>query len=131
MNDVIAVGPLLIRTSWLTWLAAVAGGYLFWRVVWTGSSEQRRCIQQLLIDGVFVYVVVWKISPVVMVPSSLWHNPLGVLYLPGGDRGVMLGAVAAAIVIIFRAYGRNVSMRLLMNSMIVIYLGAHFVYGRS
>ncbi|BAD76366.1 hypothetical protein GK2081 [Geobacillus kaustophilus HTA426] len=128
MNDVIDVGPLLIRTSWLIWLVAGAGGYLFWRVVWTGSSEQRRCIQQLLIDGVFVYLVVWKISPVLMDPSLLWHNPLGVLYLPGGDRGVMLGAVTAAAVTIFRTYRQNIPMHLLVNSTIVVYLGAHFVY---
>ncbi len=42
MSDVIAVGPLLIRTGWLAWLVAGVGGYWFWRIVWTGSSEQRR-----------------------------------------------------------------------------------------
>ncbi|MED4972150.1 hypothetical protein RA955_07245 [Geobacillus proteiniphilus] len=128
MNDVIAVGPFLIRTGWLIWLAAGAGGYLFWRVVWTGSDEQFRHIRQLLVDGVLIYWLVWKIYPLFTNPSLLWRNPLGVLYLPSGNRGVMLGVATAAIVTMFRAYRRNIPMHLLVNSVIVIYLGAHFVY---
>mgnify|MGYP001770606918 CR=1 FL=1 len=58
MGDVIAIGPLLIRTSWMIWFAAGVGGYLFWRAVWTGSSEQRRAIEQLFIDGVSIYILV-------------------------------------------------------------------------
>ncbi|OKO96318.1 hypothetical protein BRO54_0497 [Geobacillus proteiniphilus] len=49
----------------------------------------------------------------------LWRNPFGVLYLPSGNRGVMLGVATAVIVTMFRAYHRKIPMHLLVNSLIV------------
>ncbi|AMQ20872.1 hypothetical protein [Geobacillus sp. JS12] len=128
MGDVIAIGPLLIRTSWMIWFAAGVGGYLFWWAVWTGSSEQRRAIEQLFIDGVSIYILVWKLSPAIADPSLLWRNPLGVLYLPGGSKGVLWGMAASAAMIVFRTYRRNISWHVVANSFIAVYLGAHFIY---
>lgn len=92
-------------------IAAVVAGWLYARFSRAaGADEQRRDLQRALPDTAFtallVFVVAWKLSPLVSTPATVVAAPIALLYLPGGSIGTLLGVTAAGVWTVWRRWPR-------------------------
>jgi hypothetical protein len=128
MSDVIAIGPFLFRTNWLVWLLSGISGYVFLHFLLNERKEYRDKIEALLSNALLYYLVIWKISPALFHPSLFLNNPLSILYLPSGNKGVLLGIIVASISVFIGAYRAKIPIYVLTNLLIAFYAMAGFVY---
>lgn len=97
-ETVLTIGPFLVQTSWLALLAGGLVGWSLYRWVYARSvGVPPRVVGDLLTSTLLAYLVAWKLSPVLFDPNVL-RAPAALLILSGGDRGVWVGGIAAALV---------------------------------
>ena len=99
LQRTISLGPLNIPIG----LAALLLGWLVYRqagrLIFRGKEERFRNADGIIFTAFFIFLVAWKLSPIVFSLSTVLKNPAAVLYLPGGAAGTAIGAGAAVVYI--------------------------------
>ena len=107
MNQLLALPAVYLVTAG-SFAAAILSGWLYSRFSHAGNSletEDRVRLSRSMLDIGFntalVFVVVWKLSPLLFHFSTVRSAPIALLYLPGGTAGTLSGLAAAAIYIVW------------------------------
>lgn len=94
-SEVLQLGPLQLP---LTWLAGVLWIWVGGKTAQTGiSALKRQGFSGHVLEASFIYLVVWKWSPVLFDPLSYLRNPAALLFASGSDKGVGVALVVAGI----------------------------------
>lgn len=116
MSDIVSFGPFLLRTDWLVFLLSGVGGYVFLNGRLAECLTYREKIKDILLGAAFIYLIAWKVSPAIFSPSLIIDNPLGILYFPVGNRGVVLAILITCIYTGFRLYREKIPFVMFANS---------------
>lgn len=133
MNDVISVGPLIIRTEMLLYVLSGIVGFLFMRYR-LGKSElqdfktHQGQVEDLLTGAVIAYLVAWKLSVLLFFPGSVMAEPLALLYMPGGEKGVILGVLVALAYTGLQVYRKAIPIYTVAAGFIFAFVMAGTVY---
>ncbi|MCM3081865.1 TlpA disulfide reductase family protein [Brevibacillus invocatus] len=95
--DVISIGPLLIKTTTIIYILAGVLGYgaILYRL--RREPSLRKHIAEIISSAAILALFTWKFSYALFNPLKVWENPASLLYFSGGDAGVWLGGLAAAV----------------------------------
>ena len=63
----------------------------------------RRNVNEITLTAIIIFIIGWKLSPVLFSFRSILASPAGILYLPGGLSGSLLGLTAALVYIILKS----------------------------
>lgn len=80
-----------------TWVALVAGFIVSYLAV---RFRFGKVIADTLVDAIFYFILIWKLSVIVTQFGNVIKSPLSILYFNGGRVGVILGLLGASIKII-------------------------------
>lgn len=96
----LTLGPLALPVRYLVAFVAVALAFAF--VAWTmrGRPATRRRALDLAVNAGIVFLLGWKLSPLVLTPSAVFQDPITLLYAPGGPWGALLGAGLASLMVV-------------------------------
>ncbi|GAB6089078.1 TlpA family protein disulfide reductase [Spirochaeta dissipatitropha] len=65
------------------------------------STEDRSRLRKLssdtVLNALFVFIIFWKLSPLIFSFGTVMQSPIALLYLPGGPAGSILGITAAVL----------------------------------
>lgn len=87
------VGKVTVLSSWIALIFAFIAAYVAVR-----KRFGKQCADVLL-DGVFYFVLVWKLSVLITDFNIVIKWPLSIIYFHGGRTGVYLGLLAACVVV--------------------------------
>lgn len=128
MSDIVSFGPFLLRTDWLVFLLSGVGGYVFLNGRLAECLTYREKIKDILLGAAFIYLIAWKVSPAIFSPSLIIDNPLGILYFPVGNRGVVLAILITCIYTGFRLYREKIPFVMFANSSVFLFSMAGFIF---
>ncbi|TVR61644.1 MAG: hypothetical protein EA426_03120 [Spirochaetaceae bacterium] len=94
--EAISIGRAVLSVRLLLVFVSVGGGlFVAWTLLGPGRSELRKLLVDSATSAAFVFLVVWKVTPVVTQFATIRREPLLLLYASGGTVGIILGALAA------------------------------------
>lgn len=94
--DSVHLGPLNLPL----WLPAALLGFVVFGLVVRAVLKNRQTakeIEEAVVNGALLFLVIWKLSPLLSVPQAIARDPLILLYLPGTALGLTAGFVAASL----------------------------------
>lgn len=94
MDSTWSVGPFVIQEKWGLYAASAAISYVMLRT-FVKKKKLDAHVFDVLWNGFFIFLIVWKISYALFHPLHTFQHPLSLLYFSGGDKGVILGIIAA------------------------------------
>lgn len=92
----IAIGPFLLSTRQIIPLAAIVIAVLLIRFFAPASLDDRRRALDVVSNGGLLFLVVWKLTPLVTETGAILRDPRVLLAAPGGTAGIALGLIAIA-----------------------------------
>lgn len=103
MSDVIALGPLMVQGFILKW--AIAGLFGYNTVVYYAKRRGiwEPAFSDIMIQAIFIVVVAWKVSPLIVNFPDVIVNPVTILIMPGTIEGMWAGlffAIAYSVVVL-------------------------------
>lgn len=116
LRQTLSIGP--VNLPWL-FVPIFLAWFLYQFIIKLFYKERYDWLQQvdrIMFNGLFVILVVWKLSPVIFQFSTVRNNPMAVFYLPGGVGGVVLGAAAAVIFSVTAVRKKKDSSKALLKS---------------
>ena len=97
LQQTLTIGPVNIPAIFIP----LFSGWIIYQILikrfYKERPEHLQRVDRLLFNGLFIILVVWKLSPIVFQFSTVISNPLAALYLPGGIAGVILGLIIAGV----------------------------------
>ncbi|AFM42849.1 hypothetical protein Desaci_3983 [Desulfosporosinus acidiphilus SJ4] len=128
MQEVLQVGPILLRIQWLIIVLSAFVGYFVikHRLQRAGYADQRMI--ETIENSLYIAVAVWKFSLILFDPLTVITNPLALLYFSGGEHGIWLAAAVVCSIIYFRAQKENVSIWAYGDLLATGFLAAIVVY---
>ena len=97
IGNSLQLGRFAVPIWLLASLAGLGGAYITSRLLYRRSNETYRSVFDLLSNTFFIFLIVWKLSPLIFQFSQIVRQPVSLLYLPGGAPGAAAGAAAALI----------------------------------
>lgn len=91
------IGRLSAPVWLIASLAALAGTYLAGRLLYRSDTPTRTAVFDLVSNTFFIFILVWKLSPLLFQFPQIVKQPASLLFLPGGTGGALAGAGAAGI----------------------------------
>lgn len=99
--DAIVLGPFALSFRLLVPVLAFALAALLGRILLRHEQELRRSVFDTLTNGVLLFFVGWKLTPVIGLlfrnPEHLLTDPMIALYIPGGQLGILAGLVLVGV----------------------------------
>ena len=92
----LSLGPFAIPLRFLAIGACLAAAILVARVPLRRHRRLRGVITERLANVVVIFIAAWKLTPVILHPLDLFHDPLSLLMGAPGIAGLVVGAVAAS-----------------------------------
>lgn len=93
----ISIGPLTVPRAVLLGAVALGAGYVFLLIVFRKHKLVRKKVVARGFNALLIFFAAWKLGPLIFRFSTVLESPLALVYLPGGIKGVILGAVAVAV----------------------------------
>lgn len=93
----ISIGPLTVPRAVLLGAVALGAGYVFLLIVFRKHKLVRKKVVDHGFNALLIFFAAWKLGPLIFRFSTVLESPLALVYLPGGIKGVILGAVAVAV----------------------------------
>lgn len=87
------VGKVTVLSSWIALILGYLAAYVAVR-----KRFGKQCADVLL-DGIFYFVLVWKLSVLITDFTIVIKWPLSIIYFHGGRTGVYLGLLTACVVV--------------------------------
>ena len=97
LKKTVSTGPLNLPVIIFPLVSAWILYHFIIKLLYRNKLEYLQKIDKILFNVLFIIVISWKLSPLVFQFSTIVRNPAGLLYLPGGIAGVVLGIAAALI----------------------------------
>lgn len=95
MQDILKLGPFIIKVQLLVLALSGAFGYLILRLRGKGVGNLNKVIQETILDSLLIAILVWKFSPIAFNPVKFIKNSLSLIYFTGGTRGALLALTIA------------------------------------
>lgn len=93
VTEYFTIVNLTVPSSWIALLTAFFITYAAIRI------RYGKRISGVLVDAIFYFILVWKLSVIITDFGHVIKSPLSILYFNGGKLGFYLGIVAAGIAI--------------------------------
>ncbi|KAB2329749.1 hypothetical protein F7731_21640 [Cytobacillus depressus] len=113
------VGPFLIKYEWILLLMAGLFSYFFMKSKTKSDRTFQEYFFNTILNAVIFGFLIFKFSTVLFRPSILFDQPLSVLYMSGGIKGILLGLFIAIIYISFKCYKGNWAIKSWMT--VIVY----------
>jgi thiol-disulfide isomerase/thioredoxin len=97
-----SIGPLTVPVALIIVAAAAGVGYLVFALLMKQDTEGRKRAGTALINGSLIFLLIWKLSPLVFRFSAVIDTPLLLVYAWGGVEGALLAAAAAVGYLVVR-----------------------------
>lgn len=89
------IGTLTAPSTWISLITAFAVAYSAVRI------RFGKTVADILVDAIFYFILVWKLSFVITDFSNVIKSPLSVIYFNGGLTGFYLGLLVAVGKVLF------------------------------
>lgn len=116
MNDLIELGPLVVKRGLLTLLAAIACGLLAIRISRRRLGPESIAALDVLLQAGLIVLLFWKFGHVLSAPAMLWERPQSLLLMSGAAREAVLGLVVAVAVTSYRARKQGMPLALILDA---------------
>ncbi|RSK27139.1 hypothetical protein EJF36_09755 [Bacillus sp. HMF5848] len=124
----IAIGSVIIQVSWLMYAFSVIVGYIVLQLQMNKYPDVYKEVTDTAINSILIYIVVFKFSIILLRPTLLFENPLGLLYFDGGGVGVILGILSILIYVAWKIKTITLPNILLVRVYSVSVASSLFVY---
>lgn len=95
MEEVVTLGPLIIKWNWIALLLSGFMGFLFVKQGLIAAKEEKtQEILDMMGNSVLLSFGIWKVSIILFNPISVISNPMVLLYFSGGYRGWILAVIS-------------------------------------
>ena len=94
-SNTIQIGRFAAPVWLLAAAAGLAASYIMARIYFRTDRAARRVVVDLFFNAFLVFVIVWKLSPLVFQFRQVIQQPLTLLFLPGGAGGTSAGFAGA------------------------------------
>lgn len=98
----IMIGKTTVPTTWIALIVAFVVAYGVVRM------QYGKKIAEILVDAVFYFIIVWKLSVVITDFETVIKSPWSIVYFHGGVIGFYIGLFVAAIRVLYEV--RKVEM---------------------
>lgn len=118
LPDVITIGPLMIPTAYLLYIAAFPLAWLFMRRKLIQEGAEAALVSQVAevtTNAAIIWILIWKFGGVIFYPSLIWENPWGVLRFVGTWKETLVATAIAFIYLVVSARKRSISLALLLD----------------
>ena len=95
LSQAISIGPITVPgwlLLYLIGLAVAAAAARFLRAV---DADDRRRVADLVLNAGTIWLLAWKLTPILLRPAVTIRDPLSVLSTPGGTIGTVIGLALA------------------------------------
>ncbi|UVI33443.1 prolipoprotein diacylglyceryl transferase [Paenibacillus spongiae] len=127
MVDVLELGPLMIRWTWLYLITSAVIGFWVMKVVLKRKSPDNLPIIDALSSGLILAIIIWKISPA-FTELSLLNQPLSLIMYPGTPLGIQIAIAALLLYTAYAIWRSKLDWQVAMDTLAVGWLAASFVY---
>lgn len=91
LSHAISFGPLTVPGWLLLYIVALAASSLLARFLRAVDAEERRSSADLIMNAGTIWLLGWKLAPILLRPAVTFRDPLSVLATPGGTTGTLIG----------------------------------------
>ncbi|TCZ77717.1 hypothetical protein E0485_09555 [Paenibacillus albiflavus] len=131
LQEIIQLGPLMIKSSLLVMLLAAAAGYIHLYLKIRKTSFDKSPISDLILNGMMIVFACWKLGPLIYEPSMLWTDPIKLLMVSGTADIAVLGIIIAIAYWSARLRKLGISWFVMLDAWSYILTAAMFIYGIS
>ncbi|GLB60795.1 hypothetical protein [Cytobacillus sp. NCCP-133] len=89
------LGPLLIKYEWVLILLAGIVSYIAISLSFSKTREFKKDFLNEITNGVLIGFFSYKFSSILFQTENVMSNPIAILYISGGTKGVILGIILA------------------------------------
>lgn len=109
--EAIHLGPLLLKKSYIVLLFSCLLAYLYIAISFRNKPDILKTVENHLISGMLLWIVLFKFSIIIFRPSIIWTNPYGLLFFTGGTRGVYLATIVTVLFMYWKLYKSNIHIK--------------------
>lgn len=102
---ILQLGPFHIKYEWLFFLPAGIVTYFILKIMIKNKDFRREFIDKVINAAIIVFVI-FKLSIIVFRPKIIFENPVAIIYLNGGTKGLIL-SVSAGIIYLFWVFRKK------------------------
>lgn len=131
--NVLQMGSLAILFKWILLGTGIIIGLIFIRI-WLQrslSKEISKKVFDLLTNGLFLLVLVWKGSLLILEPKIVMKSPFSLLYFTGGEKGLAIAFLITIVYFIYMArklISKNVIIQILLIFSLIVTSSYHFLF---
>jgi len=129
LQEIIQLGPLMIKGSLLVMLLAAAAGYIHLYLKIRKTNFYQSPITDLILNGMIIVFACWKLGPLIYEPSMLWTDPIKLLMVPGTADIAVLGVIMAVAYWSVRLRKLEISWFVMLDAWSYILTAAMLTYG--
>lgn len=102
MNNIISIGPFLIKYTLIVTIIGGLIGYLFLSVQIKKMNMDKRLITDIVLGALIVYLIIWKFGDLLFNPNILWTSPQSIFYLNGSEKTTTIGIVFSVLYLFYK-----------------------------
>jgi hypothetical protein len=129
MMIVIQIGSFAILLKWLLFGVAFLVGIIFIKI-WLKRSQEDEISKKLFdlySNCLFILLIAWKGSLLLLEPILVLKSPLSLLYFTGGNKGLSIAIIITILYFIYK--GRKISTQsVIVQSLLIFSLTVASVY---
>ncbi|MEO2076220.1 MAG: hypothetical protein ABGX20_12695 [Bacillus sp. (in: firmicutes)] len=97
--NVIQIGSLSIMLKWVLIGFSILVGLVVikWWLQKTQMKEESKRIFDTLTNSLFILILVWKVSLIVLEPKLILNSPISILYFTEGTKGLVIATCISLI----------------------------------
>lgn len=128
MQDILKLGPFIIKVQLLVLALSGAFGYIVLQLRLKGEKSLNKVVQEKILDSLLIIIFAWKLSPIVFNPVKFIKNPLSLMYFTGGTRGVLLSLTIAAAYLIYSSKKQGLRVWIYADLIVTGFLAGAILY---
>lgn len=97
MNEIIQLGPFMVKYQLIAVLLSAVIGYFLLRYKMNKLNIEPEVFSDVLAGTLFIGIVVWKFGGVFFNPSVLWTNPLSILFISGSEKTIIFAIFSSCL----------------------------------
>ncbi|MGG3560852.1 hypothetical protein ABES03_04415 [Neobacillus rhizosphaerae] len=128
--SVIQIGSLSIMLKWVLLGAAILLGLVIIKL-WlqrTQTEGSKKEIFDTLTNSLFILILAWKGSLILLEPKLIIKSPISLLYFTGGTKGLIIAVLISLIYFINKNKQSKISARVIFQSILIFILSVLSCY---